>query len=260
MNEKVNYTQLREMSIDKAREAIVSNLVINWNSMEGELKSLNEELSKYEKDLAKARADGDTSENSAYDTAIDNISSMQARIFETQKLQREMGLITEPEFVRQTHHSDCDDIIRVLKDVRDGSLISELTFRHFNGDIEKLRTATRQNLNELLKKCDYLISNDGKGYDYDLSEQETYEMLKDMIINHRLRPYRPCGKVVLYSVVRAEVNDEDYVFMICPPGICYVEEGVIAANCELASKIMNNVVGDHHVIRDGLRYTIKEIY
>lgn len=259
MNGKVNYTQLRTMSIDKARDAIISNLVSNWSSMEGELKSLNEELSKYEKDLNKARADGDTSENSAYDTAIDNISSMQARIYETQKLQHEMGLITEPEFVRQTCHSNFDDIIQVLKDTRSESLISELVFRHFNGNIEEMRTATRQNLKELLHKCDFLISNDGKGYDYSLSEQEIYESLKSTI-NSIPRPYRPCGKVVLYSTIRAEVNGEDYVFMICPPGISYVEEGVIASNCELASKVMNNVVGDSHVVRDGLRYTIKEIY
>lgn len=260
MNGKVKYNQLVTMGIKQAREAIVNNLVENWNSMEEELKSLTDELSIYEKDLSKARADGDTSENSAYDTAIDNVSSTQARIYETQKLQREMSLITEPEFVRLTRQSDYDDIIQVLRNVKEESLISELTFRHFNGNIEEIKTASRQNLKSLLTKCEYLIKNGGEDYDFNLSEQEIYEMLKDVVKYQKPRPYKPCGKVVMYSVVRADVNGEEYVFMVCPSGISYVEEGVIAANCELASKIMNNVVGESHTISDSLRYTIKEIY
>lgn len=253
-------SQLNSMSIDKAREAIIQNLVTKWFSFDRELNDLSALLSEYESKLRMAREDGDTSENSAYEQAIDNLSSTQAKIHKTQKVKHEMSLITEPEFTRWTKKDDYEDIIEVLSKARSTSLMAELAYRHFGGDIEKIITATRKEMKDLMRGCDVLISNSGKGYDFTLDEQEIYEILREATYDLKARPYKPCGKVVMYSVVRVDINGSVHTFMICPNDISYMDEGIVAANSEIASRIMNNVVGEAHTIREGLSYEIKEIY
>lgn len=252
--------QLNSMTLKDARTAIVRNLISKWENMDRELDSLNQSLVEYEEKLKAAREDGDTSENSAYEQAIDNLSITQNNIYKMQKAKYDMSLINEPDFVAATHADDYIDAIDVLKNTREISGLSDLAFHHFDGDISKLATCSRDDMKKLMFKLNYFISRDGKEFDFNESEQEVYELLKEVMTKYKTRPYKPCGKVVLYSTVRVLVNDELYTLMIYPDDVSYIREGIIASNSELASKLLNNEVGDSNIIRDGLRYTIREIY
>lgn len=260
MQSVVSSSQLNNMSIEAARKAIIQNLISKWSNLDNELNSLSKLLVEYEGKLKAAREDGDTSENSAYEQAINNVSTTQANIYMTQKLRYDMSLISEPEFVSVTRASEYDDVIETLKNMREISAMSELTFRHFNNDINKIATCSRAEMKSLMNKVRYLIANAGDKLDFNESEQEVVEILEEVTYRYKVRPYRPCGKVVLYSVVRVEVNGTTHTLMICPDDVSYVHEGIIAANSELASKLLNGEIGESNTIRDGLRYTIKEIY
>jgi transcription elongation GreA/GreB family factor len=260
MQKTIESTQLNKMSMKEARNAIVQNLINRWSSIDESLESLSKSLVEFENKLKAAREDGDTSENSAYEQAINNVSMTQANIHKTQKVKYDMSLIAEPEFVAATHMDDYIDVIDTLTNMREVSAMSELAFRHFENDISRIATCSRAEMKKLMFKVNYIISNGGDSFDYNESEQEVVELLKEITTKYKTRPYKSCGKVVLYSVVRVEVNDTMHTFMICPDDVSYVREGIIASNSELASKLLNGEVGDSNIIREGLRYTIKEIY
>lgn len=260
MQNMVESSQLNNMGIKEARDAIVQNLITKWSSIDKDLDNLHKSLREYENKLKAAREDGDTSENSAYEQAINNVSMTQANIHKTQKNKYDMGLIAEPEFVAATHMDDYTDVIDTLTNMREVSVMSELTFKHFDGDISRIATCSRADMKNLMIKVNYLIREAQDKFDYNESEQEIVTLLSTITNKIKARPYKSCGKVVLYSVVRVQVNDTLHTFMICPNDVSYVREGIIAANSELASKLLNGEVGDSSIIREGLRYTIKEIY
>lgn len=256
----VSSSDLNRLSMKEARKAIIQNLITKWATLDSDLNNLNQLLVEYENKLKAAREDGDTSENSAYEQAINNVSTTQANIHKTQKLKYDMSLITEPEFVTVINASEYDDIIDILENTHGTSVMSELVFRHFDNDVKKLATCSRANIKEILRKAYILINNAQDKFDYNEGEQEIVGLLEKVLTSYKVRPYKPCGKVVLYSIVRVDVNGSTHTFMICPDDISYVHEGIIAANSELALNLLNGEVGDSNVIREGLRYTIKEIY
>lgn len=258
--ERIHIPVLNNMSLKDARHAMIRNLIIRWNDLDKELEKLNKSLVEYEMKLKAAREDGDTSENSAYEQAINNLSTTIANIFKTQKLKYDMSLIKEPEFVMATGADEYIDVIDILKNTRETSTISQLVFGFLDGDINKIATFTRDEMKTLMAKLNYIIMNASDKFDYNTEEQEIMDILKEVAYNYKVRPYKPCGKVVLYSAVRVLVNNSVKTFIICPDDVSYVYEGIIASNCELASNLLNGEVGDSNTIREGLKYTILEIY
>lgn len=253
-------TELRGMSIENARQAIVNNLILERTEIVHTLEQLDIEKAKFEGDLVGAGT-GDTSENSAYDTAISNIATTQGRIFKYQQLQREMDLVTEPEYVLATSTYNFDNFIAKVEGTKDSVLISTLIYRFFNGDLNKIKTAPRSTMMELLKQVKKLIGLASEGYVFNEGESDMYDDLNELIKDSKPRPYVPCGQVVMYSVVRADINGEEYVFMICPSGISFVTEGIIACDTEIGKRVMGETVtGVKQTVRDGLHFTIKEIY
>lgn len=258
--ERILIPILNNMSLKDARHAMIRNLIIRWNELDKELEKLNKSLVEYEMKLKAAREDGDTSENSAYEQAINNLSTTIANIFKTQKLKYDMSLIKEPEFVMATGADEYIDVIDILKNTRETSTISKLVFGFLDGDINKIATYTRDEMKTLMAKLNYIIMNASDKFDYNTEEQEIMDILKEVTYNYKVRPYKPCNKVVLYSAVRVLVNNSVKTFIICPDDVSYVYEGIIASNCELASNLLNGEVGDSNTIREGLKYTILEIY
>lgn len=259
-NEKIHIPALNKMELKDARKAMIQNLIIRWNDLDKELDKLNKSLVEYEGKLKAAREDGDTSENSAYEQAINNLSTTIANIFKTQKLKYDMSLIKEPEFVIATGADDYIDVIDTLRNTSETSVISQIVSRYLGGDLNKIATCTRDEMKTLMAKINYIVEHGSDQFDYNTDEQEIVDILREVTYNYKVRPYKPCGKVVLYSAVRVLVNDLVKTFIICPDDVSYVYEGIIASNCELASNLLNGIVGDSNTIREGLKYTILEIY
>ena len=258
--EKIHIPALNNMDLKDARAAMIQNLIIRWNDLDKEVDKLSKSLVEYEEKLKAAREDGDTSENSAYEQAINNLSTTIANIFKTQKLKYDMSLIKEPEFVIATGTDNYIDVIDTIKNTSETSAISQIVSRYFGGDLNKIATCTRDEMKKLMAMVNYIVENASEEINYSTDDQEIVEILKEVTYSYKVRPYKPCGKVVLYSAVRVLVNDLIKTFIICPDDVSYVYEGIIASNCELASNLLNGRVGDSNTIREGLKYTILEIY
>ena len=259
MQRVIHIDELNSMNLKDARDAMIQNLVIRWNNLDKELDSLDRLLAEYETKLKAAREDGDTSENSAYEQAINNLSTTVANIFKTQKLKYDMSLIREPDFVTVTGTDEYLDVIDILNNTRENSTISKLVIEFLGGDAKNIATCSRDELKLVMTKINYIIKNASDKFDYNTEEQEIVEILNE-VLHNKVRPYKPCNKVVLYSAVRVLVNNAVKTVIICPDDVSYVYEGIIASNSELAMNLLNGEVGESNTIREGLKYTILEIY
>ena len=82
----------------------------------------------------------------------------------------------------------------------------------------------------------------------------------------KIRPYNPCGMVMLYSAVRIQVlnsssdEKEIYTFMLCPDGVSFAEYGIVALNSVIGSNILKKSVNADVTINNKLSYKILEIY
>lgn len=259
MSKVVELKELNSMSIQDARAAIIKNLIEERSKIDSALKELDSELTKYEEDLNKARADGDTSENSAFDTAIDNIASTQGRLYKYQQLQRELDNVTEPTYCEATSTSNVERFVNFVSICKDRSMLCQVVEEYFNGDLTAINSKSRKELVSFCKVLDNVAQLEGDKFD--LAEQEILETLKTFLRSAKPRPYVQCGVIVLYTTVRIDINGETYTLMVCPPGISFVTEGIIAADTEIGKRLLGKSdINVKQIVNAKLEFTIKEIY
>ena len=255
----VNYKSLVNMDLQSARKAIINNLVeIKFNKRE-EIKKVEEDIKDYTEKLAVAKADGDTSENSSYEINLAKLAVANGNLFALQQQLLAMDSIEDPEYkMTFSTNKEEKDFEKRLVDTEDNVNISAYIYdRILNRDIKNMRIITpeqKEKIREFVRTMDKMgLYND--------DEITVYHEYMDYAKNCRVRMYNPCGRAVMYSVVRVEIANEDYVFMICPNDISYAQDGIVAANTLVGSSLLGREVnGERITINDGLSYIIKEIY
>lgn len=77
--------------------------------------------------------------------------------------------------------------------------------------------------------------------------------------------YEPIGMAVLYSTIRLEANNQEFIYKLYPGNLSSLERRVLAQNSRVGQGLWKKQVGDtfvveHRITRDPIIYTIKEIY
>lgn len=254
----MRYDELNKLSLKDARDEIVKNLIGQQKVVRTRLDNLEREYAQYKGDYEKARAEGDASENSALDTAINNMSSAQASIYKNNKLLHDMECITEPEYVNNTTSYDYSNVLRKLKQTEETSTISA-AIKQKIGNFDRIKEMSRTECVNLVKVLDSLWSL--PNFNQNETEEEMYLLVRKTLLESKQRPYRSCGKAVMYSAVRVSINGVVYTFMLCPDGISFVTEGIVSTDTILGNSILGSTVtGNHQILNKNLKYVILEIY
>lgn len=250
-------TSLNTMDIKQARDTIIKSLIEKRFLIDHEITAEENKKEEYKNSLNRAKEDGDTSENSAYETAIDNIAISEGRIMNLLLQRDQLNAIREPEFVIQTHSQNYSEFKSLISSMKDESGFAALILEALDNDIENADTISKAKLSELKRTLDILTTTDA----YNETEVAIYESFINDFYDLKPRPYISCGKPLMYSAIRANVNGDVYTFMICPEDISYVTDGIIAANSLLGASILREMkVGEKVKIHDSIEYTITEVY
>jgi hypothetical protein len=254
----MRYDELNKLSLENARHEIVKNLIGQQQIVKNRLDELEKEYKLYEDDYIKARAEGDASENSALDTAINNMSSAQASIYKNTQLLRYMDCITEPEYVQSISSYDYEYIIKTLQATESNAIMSAAVKSQL-GSFENIKTINRDTAVKLVRTLDSMWNL--PNFIQNETEDEIYHLVKKTLLESKQRPYKPCGKAVMYSAIRVAINGVVYTFMLCPEGISFVTDGIVSVDTILGSSILNSTVtGKKQILNQNLEYVIQEIY
>lgn len=256
----MNYKELVKLDMPAARKELVANLIAQRQKIEHRIVELEAQLLEYTENYNHAKRDGDARENSALDTATSNMQMTSSEIYSNNELLKNMDRITEPEYLLHKCSVDFNNVVESLTIQSADSLIAQAILQKIGeSPAERLRSMTRKEADELLKYVNIFMGLpqfESKSVDHDV-----VQMLSDALLESKPRPYVTCGKVVIYSAVRIEINGVEYVIMICPEDITFMWDGIVAANSEIARHILGRSVTNTYVhLNDKIKYIIKEIY
>lgn len=256
----MNYKELIKLDMPSARRELVKNLIGQRQKIEDRIVELEAQLKEYTENYNHAKRDGDARENSALDTATSNMQMTSSEIYLNNELLKNMDRITEPEYLLHKCTVDFDNIVESLIAQSSESMIAQAILKRIgDSPASKLKGMTRREADELMKYVHIFMGLpqfESKQIDHDV-----VKMLSDSLLESKPRPYITCGKVVIYSAVRIEINGTEYVIMICPEDITFMWDGIVAANSEIARHILGRSVTNTYVhLNDKIKYIIKEIY
>lgn len=254
------YKELVKLDMPRAREELVKNLIAQRQKIEHRIVELEAQLQSYTEDYNHAKRDGDARENSALDTATSNMQMTSSEIYSNNELLKNMDRITEPEYLLHKCTVDFDNIVETLSIQSSESMIAAAILQRVGDNpAGKLKAMTRKEADELMKYVHIFM--DLPQFECKSVDRDVVHMLQDALLESKPRPYVTCGKVVIYSAVRIEINGVEYVIMICPEDITFMWDGIVAANSEIARHILGRSVTNTYVhLNDKIKYIIKEIY
>lgn len=256
----MNYKELVKLDMPSARKELVKNLIAQRQKIENRIVELEGQLQEYTENYNHAKRDGDARENSALDTATANMQMTSSEIYINNELLKNMDRITEPEYLLHKCTVNFTSVVDSLKAQSEESMIAAAILQKIgDSPAEKLKSMTRKEADELMKYVRVFMSLpqfEDKSIDHNVEQ-----MMNEVFVESKPRPYVTCGKVVIYSAVRIEINGVEYVIMICPEDITFMWDGIVAANSEIARHILGRSVTDTYVhLNDKIKYIIKEIY
>ncbi len=256
----MNYKELLQLDIASARVELVKNLIAQRQKIEQRIVELEGQLQEYTENYNHAKRDGDARENSALDTATSNMQMTSSEIYANNELLKNMDRITEPEYLLHKCTVDFNQVVDSLKLQSDESMIAAAILQRVgDSPAEKLKAMTRKGADELMRYVHIFMGL--QEFAPKPIDHEVVQMMQDIFLESKPRPYITCGKVVIYSAVRIEINGVEYVIMICPEDITFMWDGIVAANSEIARHILGRSVTDTYVhLNDKIKYIIKEIY
>lgn len=256
----MNYKELVKLDMPTARKELVRNLIGQRQKIEDRIVELEARLQGYTEDYNHAKRDGDARENSALDTATSNMQMTSSEIYSNNELIKNMDRITEPEYLLHKCTVDFKQVVDSLTAQSEESMIAAAILQRIgDSPADKLKAMTRKEADDLMKYVHIFM--DLPQFDSKPIDNEVVQMMTEVFLESKPRPYITCGKVVIYSAVRIEINGTEYVIMICPEDITFMWDGIVAANSEIARHILGRSVTDTYVhLNDKIKYIIKEIY
>lgn len=256
----MNYKELVKLDMPTARKELVKNLITQRQKIEHRIEELEQQLQEYTENYNHAKKDGDARENSALDTATSNMQMTSSEIYANNELIKSMDRITEPEYLLHKCTVNFDDIVDSLVAQSEDSMIAAAILQRIgDSPAEKLKAMTRRESDELMKYVNIFMNL--PQFESKKIDRDIVHMMSEAFVESKPRPYITCGKVVIYSAVRIEINGTEYVIMICPEDITFMWDGIVAANSEIARHILGRSVTDTYVhLNDKIKYIIKEIY
>lgn len=256
----MNYKELVKLDMPTARQELVKNLIAQRQKIESRLEELEVQLQEYTDNYNHAKKDGDARENSALDTATSNMQMTSSEIYSNNELLKNMDRITEPEYLLHKCTVDFDNIVEILNVQSGESMIAQAILQKVGASpAQAFKSMTRREADELMKYVHIFM--DLPQFTPKSVDHDVVNMLRDALLESKPRPYVTCGKVVIYSAVRIEINGVEHVIMICPEDITFTWDGIVAANSEIARHILGrSVTGTYVHLNDKIKYIIKEIY
>lgn len=257
----MNYKELVKLDMPTARKELVKNLIGQRQKIEHRIVELEAQLLEYTENYNHAKRDGDARENSALDTATSNMQMTSAEIYSNNELLKNMDRIIEPEYLLHKCTVDFEQVVESLSiQSEEESMIAAAILKKIgDSPVEKLKAMTRREADELMKYVHVFMSL--PQFESKPIDKEVVQMMSEVFEESKPRPYITCGKVVIYSAVRIEINGVEYVIMICPEDITFTWDGIVAANSEIARHILGRSVTNTYVhLNDKIKYIIKEIY
>ena len=258
----VGMEDLNRMSIEDARKAIIGNLITTYKDICKSYDLAQQKLNKNKVDVSKAKAEGDTSENAQYDTSLSELAFTTGNIIALKRQIENMSNIKEPTYMKENRSQYVDNEINILlKSSLNESAMSKYIASIFGTSFEGIVDATEEQLSQIIKYYNELP-------DEQVTENETKIVTRFVtyVQSMKIRPYNPCGMVMLYSAVRIQVLNsssderETYTFMLCPDGVSFAEYGIVALNSVIGSNILKKSINADVTINNKLSYKILEIY
>ena len=257
----MNYKELVKLDMPTARAELVKNLIGQRQKIEDRIVELEAQLLEYTEHYNNAKRDCDARENSALDTATSNMQMTSSEIYSNNELLKNMDRIVEPEYLLHKCTVDFGQVVESLNvQSGEGSIIAAAILQRIGDNpADKLKAMTRKEADELMKYVNVFMSL--PDYEDTQIDHGVVQMMSEVFLESKPRPYITCGKVVIYSAVRIEINGVEYVIMICPEDITFTWDGIVAANSEIARHILGRSVTNTYVhLNDKIKYIIKEIY
>lgn len=260
----VDYTGI---SLIEASSLISNKLIDIKIELENKKIKLEEDKKRFEADYIAAN-DGDASENAPLDAARDNLKFVTGQIAKNLILLRQMEGLEDAEYlIGSFNYQSILDSLRNLDEDVQSFVISNLNITDINDDEHIISV-----LKDSKKVIEFIIDTLYKVLEkYPTVERSVFLSALKELYNALIVPkYNNCGKIVTYSTIKLECNNEDkgiseMVIKIYPKGVSFVDIGVIAADSRIGSLLLGRKVGDtvsliHNSNKKLLMYTVKEIY
>lgn len=256
--------KFNNMPLPEVRKAIIKLLLEKDNDFDRQLLEARERLNTAERNMVTARADGDASENSALEKAIEDIRRIHGEIDSIMVLKGRLDNITESEYLRGKY--DYDSIVSILESAK----VNPTGFVIATDLLNIL--PNKENINEGIRnvkaKDVELIIIKYAAYDSKDSlcnEDKELLLLLDSLYNiSKLRKYKPTGICLEYSTVRVLINDGNtetiFTGFLCPEGISFIEDGIFAANSQLGKLLIGNSMSTNKFINGNITYRLLELY
>lgn len=248
-------SQLNTMQLKDARDTIIQNIISIRESKDTEHNDAEKHYAEINELLEHAKLDGDTSENSAYETALADLAVQSGTIRSIQRQKDAMAAIIEPTYVQKFRSKFAvNELLLSLEYYSENSEMAKYIYDYVkeHGGIDNLDNS------DAIVISDYYNSKVKELSDTD--KDITVKFLRQLE-SQKVRPYNSCGKVTMYSCVRVEINGELYTIMIYPKGISYADNGIISVDTPIGANILGHEkTGEKITINSNLSYKIIDIY
>lgn len=253
-----------DMPLEKAREKIIEKLLQKDSEIDELLEEKRKSLAENEQAMILARADGDASENSALETAIKNIQRDHGEIDDLMVLKGRLDAIREYSYVKGKYdYKSLVDILNSAKMNSDGYTLALDLIRILPNQedlYEGLYNVKASDVKQL--EMTYMQSESKDSLNAD--DRELLSRLDSLYNISKVRKYKPTGICLEYSTVRVLVDDGTsktvFTGFICPEGISFIEDGIFAANSQLAKLLIGNSINTNKFVNGNITYKLLELY
>lgn len=253
-----------DMPLEEARIQIIRRLIKKDAEIDEDLKLKKDALDNAELRMVTAKMDGDASENSALESAIDDIRRIRGEIDSLMVLRGRLDNITECDYKKgKYNYKIIIDILKNAMSAPDKYIIATelLELLDDKQDLyNSLYNIKAGDVKALELRYSQYASKDNL-----CNEDKELLLLLDSLYNiSKLRKYKPTGICLVYSTVRVLVDDGNtktiFTGFICPEGISFIEDGIFAANSQLAKLLIGNSMSTNQFVNGKIRYTLLELY
>ena len=253
------------MSLVDARVEIINRLVTKDSDIDKQLERLRKDLAQAEQKLINARNEGDASENSSLEDAINEVQCKHGEIDSLMVLKGRLDTITEYSYLKSKYdYKTICDILNEAKGCLGGNPIAAKLLEVIGQTTnlyDSLYNLKASDVESVIIFANTQINRDS----LTVRDKELLSRLDSLYKISSLRKYKPTGIVLEYSTVRVRITggSTDIIMtgLICPEGISFIEDGIFAANSSLAKALIGNSInGNRKFMHGRITYELLELY